>query len=88
MYSQCAAASLVGDFVFMSLSDEEDATAMEEQIQSAVRAEVEAALARLNPPASSSASIAPSAMAPSSSAVTHSGKSLHVCLFYQCSVAS
>ena len=52
----------------MSFSDEEDATEIEEQIQSAVRAEVEAALVWLNSPASSSALNAPSAMAPSFSA--------------------
>ena len=49
----------------MSFSDEEDATAIEEQIQSTVRAEVEAALAQLNSPASSLALTAPSATAPS-----------------------
>ena len=61
-------------------SDEEGASrTMDKKIQAAVQAEVEAVLARMNPPASSATSTILPIPVPTTSAVSYPGKPLHFC---------
>ena len=57
---------------------------MDKKIQAAVQAEVEAVLARMNPPASSATSTILPVPVPTTSAVSHPGKPLHflLCSFF------
>ena len=66
--------SVIVAIPYMSSNEEEEATSLNDKIQAAIQAEVEAALVQLIPPASGAASFTPPVSATLSSAVPHLGK--------------